>query len=139
MNQVEFDALIKSRVQSWQAPTVLALQNEPTPQTKNAHEFIKFTAQYGFGFLDESVGVRTVDGSSVEHTFILRFDVFTKINTGTARASEICQNILNYWQVKKLADGATTIAGSIQDIGEESPHYHMAVLIPGQREEFLTV
>lgn len=136
MNLPEFDAAIKSWIAGWNPLTLLVGDNRPS-RTSNEHEYIRLTILQGVGFLDESAGVRTVDGSSVQHTFILQFDVFTRINSDTSRASDIIQDILDNWQVKRISDGCTTLAGTVERIGEEAPRYHMAVSIEGQREEFI--
>lgn len=93
----------------------------------------------GNGFLDEPAGVYSVNGSTVLHPFILQFDVFTALNEGTERSNQLCQEVLDHWQVQNLGVGLELIAGSVERSGEQGNRYRKIVSIEGRREEFLTV
>ena len=136
MNLIEFDAAIKAHLLGWN-PVHIAEDNQPA-ETKGLDEYIRFAVIHGNGFIDEPAGVYSVNGSTVLHPFVLQFDVYTKLNTDTMRNNELCQAVLDKWQVYKLGIGLDTIGGSIERIGEEGKHFRQAVSVEGRREEFLT-
>lgn len=136
MNLQEFNAAIDAHLVGWN-PTLIIRDNEPAP-TSGVLEFIRLTVLHGVGFVDEVAGIYSVNGSTTIEPFILDFGVFTEINTGTERSSELCQMILDHWQVRNLGSkDLHLIAGSPQTIGEEPPRYHVAVQISGTREDRL--
>ena len=137
MNLVEFDLAIRSHLSGWN-PTLVVEDNKPV-DTKKIKEYIRMTVLDGNGFLDEPAGVYSVNGSTVLHPFILQFDVFTALNEGTERSNQLCQEVLDHWQVQNLGVGLELIAGSVERSGEQGNRYRKIVSIEGRREEFLTV
>ena len=136
MRLPEFNFAIDDHLSTWN-PTTIIRDNEATP-TANTYEFIRLTVLHGLGLTNDVTGVYSVNGSRVLHSFILNFSVFTKIDTTTDRNDELCQAVLDHWQVRKLGPGLELSAGTLQRIGEEPPRYHTIVQISGTREETLT-
>lgn len=137
MNLQEFTAAIDAHLVGWE-PAPIFRDNQEA-DSSGLTEFIRLTVLHGIGFVDEATGVYSVNGSTVLHPFILQFDVFTKINSTTDRSDEICQAVLDHWQVRNLGNRTLNLlAGNVQRIGEEPPRYHVAVQISGTREERLT-
>jgi len=142
MNLIEFDEAIADRLSAWK-PTLIITDNTPA-ETKGQAEYIRMTIEHGLGFEFETTGVFSVGGSTVMHSFILRFDVYGPINKGkdsfpgTRRTHELCQEVADQWQIQDFGNGVQTLAASIERVGEEKPHYHMACLIEGRRLETIT-
>ena len=136
MRLPEFNFAIDDHLSTWN-PTLIVRDNSPSP-TSNVFEFIRLTVLHGTGFTDEPTGIYSVNGSTVLHSFLLSFSVFTKIDTNTDRNDELCQAVLDHWQVRKLGPGLELSAGTLQRIGEDPPRYHTIVQISGTREETLT-
>lgn len=137
MNLIDFDAAIDAHALANPLPITLVRDNEPS-RTKGLSEYIRLTVLQGTGFIDEPTGVYTVNGSTVLHSFVLQFDVYTAKNTETARNNELCQAVLDRWQVYNLGVGLHTLSGSVDRIGEEGALFRQVVSIDGRREEFLT-
>lgn len=136
MNLIQFNAAIDSHMVGW-APAPVFRDNQLSA-TRNLNEFIRLTVLQGIGSLDETTGIYSVNGSVVLHSFLLVFDVFTAINTNTDRSDELCQSVMDHWQVLNLGDSLHLGAATVLTIGEEPPRYHAAVQISGTREERLT-
>lgn len=136
MNLPDFNAAIDAHLAGW-SPAPVFKDNEASG-TSHLTEFIRLTILQGIGFIDEPAGVYSVNGSTVLHSFILNFDVFTEINTSLDRSDELCQLVLDHWQVRNLGRGLNLLAGSVQRIGEQAPRFHVVVQISGTREERLT-
>ncbi len=137
MNLIEFDAAIDTHIAAWN-PTTIVRDNDPA-RTKKLDEYIRVTVINGNAFIDEPAGVRSVNGSTVLHPFILQFDVFTRLNLGVQRNNQLCQEVLDHWQVRNLETGLHLIAGGVDRIGEQGTRFHQIVSVDGRREEFLTV
>lgn len=136
--RVELEQIIDTHIAAWSGIPCLLLRDNETSQTvRDAAEWMRLTVLDGFGFLQSSVGLLDIAGSTAGHGFILRFDIFTPRHAGTLRAAEIGQNVSDYWAYQQISsvhfDSAT-----FERIGE-NPLYHTAVTIDAARYESLAV
>lgn len=129
----DLDNAIKSVLADW-APVPVFRENEPA-KTKNLDEYIVLVNLGGAGIAAVTTGLLGQRGSTERHAFLLRFEIYTQVDSGTLRASELADNVTARWRYQQLTLGIQLFESSIEHVGKEAARFKTIVYVSGQRDE----
>lgn len=135
MNLVEFSDAFDNFISGW-APTKIVKDGEPAG-TLNIDEYIILRVDGGFSTLAATTGILSVRGNVIRHPFLITANVVVRNGQPTTvrRSSELCQAVLDKFQLASFGESTLCFEGSISRVGENAKRYEQIVRVGGYRDE----
>jgi len=124
----DLDNAIKSVLAGWQ-PVPVFRENEPT-KTKNLDEYIVVKNLGGSSQSVTTTGLLDQRGSTERHAFLLEFNIYTQVNSGTQRPAQLSDEVASRWRYRQLSIGIHTFESNIVTVGKEAARFKTIVFPP---------